>query len=255
MLFPRNYKKRFPRPHYAYLLNIFDYLEYDIKYRTTDEFEITLQGKTFYIDFTDFKKLDVVGKPLFKFHYHGGLENVYPFPPISFRYWHRYKLLQGQIEYKATGQISSRQQKEYKIYHTKREEIQNLLKNSVKLVETNLLPNQISYWMDINNCLVAVFVPGATNNMLDRGQWQYMAFGCCTISPKLPELLPFNKILIPGVHYIHCNDDYSDLPEKIEWCKQNREKCIEIGRNAKKLFLETSTPEKIVEWIALKLGK
>ena len=131
---------------------------------------------------------------------------------------------------------------------------QNLLKGNLKNVKTKCLPNQIDYWMDINKCLVSVCVPGATNNMLDRGQWQYMAFGCCTISPILPELLPFDKKLIPDVHYIRCKDDYSDLLEKIEWCKQNREKCIEIGRNAKKLFLETSTPEKIVEWVTLKLN-
>ena len=54
---------------------------------------------------------------------------------------------------------------------------------------------------------------------------------------------------MPNVNYVSCNYDYSDLVEKIEWCKSNRDKCIEIGRNAQKLFQETSVPSKLLEWI------
>jgi hypothetical protein len=99
--------------------------------------------------------------------------------------------------------------------------------------------------------LVHVCVPGARNDILDRGQLQAMAFGCCTISPVLADCLAWNKELVPGVHYLSCANDYSDLIEKIEWCKSNRDKCIEIGQNAKILFQETSVPSKLLEWIKI----
>ena len=50
-------------------------------------------------------------------------------------------------------------------------------------------------------------------------------------------------------HDIGFIDDkmYSDLHEKIEWCKANRKECVEIGARAKELFNETSTPKKLIE--------
>ena len=76
-----------------------------------------------------------------------------------------------------------------------------------------------------------------------------MAFGCCTISTRILTRLPYGRRLDPGVHYLKCKDDWSDLVEKVEWCKANREKCRKIGENAKRLFLETSTPDKVWTWI------
>jgi len=40
------------------------------------------------------------------------------------------------------------------------------------------------------------------------------------------------------------------LVEKVEWVRNNRDKAIEIGKAARELFLETSTPEKQIEWIS-----
>ena len=54
---------------------------------------------------------------------------------------------------------------------------------------------------------------------------------------------------MPGVHYVECNEDYSDLIEKVNWVRGNKDKAINIGKAAKKLFIETSTPEKQMEWI------
>lgn len=249
IIFPRNIQRQFPRPHYDYVFTIFRSLECDIKFEIRNEFAIDLDGKRFYIDYSDFKKLDTEQKPLFKFHYRGRRKNVFAFPPISFNNWRLYNRLKDNIKYKAEGHISSRQKKDYKIYHIMREKIQQFLSDTFKNVQTEIIPNRVKYWNEINNCSVAVFVPGATNNMLDRAQWQYMAFGCCTISPRLPEILPFNKKIISDVHYIKCKDDYSDLKEKVEGCQENPKKCIEIGKNAQKLFLDTCTPEKILKWM------
>ena len=38
--------------------------------------------------------------------------------------------------------------------------------------------------------------------------------------------------LIPNKHYILLKDDFSDLYEKLEWCNNNQDKCIEIIKNA-----------------------
>jgi len=113
--------------------------------------------------------------------------------------------------------------------------------------------SQQQFWNETSSMLVSVCVPGHNNNMLDRGQIQSMAFGGCTISPYLPEVLPFDRRLVEGEHYIMCKDDYSDLVEKVEWCKENRKICVDIGNNAKQLFSETSKPNKLWEWISIHL--
>jgi len=38
------------------------------------------------------------------------------------------------------------------------------------------------------------------------------------------------------VHYIPINEDFTDIQEKINWCENNQEKCIEITKNCRKLF-------------------
>jgi hypothetical protein len=134
----------------------------------------------------------------------------------------------------------------------RRNYVQKILKTRYgDSTKTEFVENQCEFWEIINHCLVHVCVPGARNDILDRGQLQAMAFGCCAISPVLADCLAWNQELVPGVHYISCASDYSDLIEKIEWCKCNRDKCIEIGQNVKKLFNETSTPKKLLEWIEL----
>jgi len=38
------------------------------------------------------------------------------------------------------------------------------------------------------------------------------------------------------IHYIPINEDFTDIQEKINWCENNQEKCIEITKNCRKLF-------------------
>ena len=108
---------------------------------------------------------------------------------------------------------------------------------------------QEAYWKRINDCLIHVFIPGARYNILDRGHLQYIGFGCCTIAPKISDILPYYKKLEPGVHYVQMKSDYSDLIERIEWCRYHRQKCIQIGINAQKLFRKTCTPSSLRVWI------
>jgi hypothetical protein len=76
--------------------------------------------------------------------------------------------------------------------------------------------------------------------------------GCCTISPNLPEILPCNYTLEPDVHYIKCKDDYSDLIDKIEICKENPQFCKDIAQNAKKIG-NFCTAESLMKWIRMRI--
>ena len=204
------------------------------------------------IDFSDFPEVlpNCGDYPYyFKFHFsedkHEQLDNVFPFAPISFDDWNQYVHLKGEICYSANNDTILNNQRPYAGARERSKKVQHMLTSHCRNNVDTSITSQESFWWKINNCLVSVCVPGARNDMLDRGQFQYMAFGCCTISPKLLTILPYYEKLVPGVHYIQCDDNYSDLIDKIEWCKENREACVKIGKNAKHLFKETSTPEQL----------
>jgi len=178
----------------------------------------------------DYSKYDAQ----FRFHYsykrHKELKNTFPLTPISFYDWTEYFKLEKMLKYNASGMILSNQRP-----------------GAAALKRRKLVQYRLIDWF--GGQLVSVCVPGARNDILDRGQFQYMAFGACTISPQLDIVLPYWKELKPGVHYIACRDDYSDLLSVIEQCINDRDACIRIGTQAKKLFKDYCTPAKIVEWM------
>jgi hypothetical protein len=221
-------------------------------------FEIIVDGVTIAIDFSDHLEVSVPNNlinkytSIFKFHYnegiHGNYKNIHPFTPVNFQNWDLYKKVVDKINYTANGLIASRQIP-YAAALERRRSLQHMLKEKYGSLFTNKVVQEELFYLSINNTLVSVCAPGARNNMLDRGQCQYMALGCCTISPNILTTLSWGKTIMPGIHYIKCKDDYSDIHEKIEWVKNNTDLSIEIGQNAKNLFGETSLPVKQVEWI------
>lgn len=46
----------------------------------------------------------------------------------------------------------------------------------------------------------------------------------------------FYDSFIPWKHYVPVKDDFEDVIEKLEWCKNNEDKCVEIVKNCKELF-------------------
>ena len=38
--------------------------------------------------------------------------------------------------------------------------------------------------------------------------------------------------LKPNVHYVEVSNDWGDLDEKVEWCNNNQDSCLEIINNA-----------------------
>jgi hypothetical protein len=227
-------------------------------------FAIWINGKKVIIDYSDhlrdgsyrFKNDRIPyekGVPIFKFHYsenvHEKWERYFPFSPVSFYDWDYYNDLKTEINYKAIGNIIINRQKPYGNAAARRARAQLFLKNRFgKNVKCNVI-SQVNFWFDLNNCLISIFIPGCRNDILDRSPLQYMAFGGCFISPKISTMLSFNKLIIPNEHYIKCKDDYSDLLEKVEWARNNRDTCVKIGNNAKQLFQNHCTPEKLVKWM------
>jgi hypothetical protein len=261
IVFPTNRKYRYYNLHFKYVQETI--LAAGIRLEKSKSvgqiggsaFDILIDGKRALIDFSDFPRLLPEHNKYdyyFKFHYtkelHKTFDHVYPFGPISFENWTHFSRFKSEINYTATSDIVLNNQRPYAGAKERRNTVQRMLNGSRNQVDTKLT-SQAEFWRKINNCLVSVCVPGARNNMLDRGQIQYMALGCCTISPKLQTVLPQYQKLLPDKHYIQCADDYSDLLKKIEWCKSNREKCVEIGRNASTLFEEVSHANALWKWI------
>jgi len=260
-----------PKPLYyatfvMYIRRMLDYL--NIAYSLSGEiasgvskFEMAVgSGVRFLFDFSDhyfdFLPNWAEFDAYYKFHYvesaHGDCERVFPFAPVSFYDWIQYYRIKKEINYTCNANIVLNMQRPGGGAIERRTHVQSMLTRKYgALAVTNANSSQVEYWKKINNCLVHVFVPGACNNMLDRGHLQYLAFGCCTIAPKIIDMLPYYEKLVPGTHYVECRPDYSDLIDKIEWVRSNRECAIEIGKNAKALFERSCEPDKLWNWVLL----
>jgi hypothetical protein len=258
--FPFKKDQRYYDLHYKYILNILLYDKNNV-ITFTDETPISntaficyMNNNKVIFDFSDSSDLciNTTIYPIFKFHYEYNknyTKNVYPITPISFYNWSEFFINSKQIIYNHKNTVLHNQ-RSYGNAIERRNLVKNILQNSIysNIIDTTIT-NQQQYWNKINIALVSICVPGFCNNMLDRGQLQYIGFGCPTISPYIPEIFSYTSCLIPDVHYIKCNNDYSDILEKIDWCIHHTQKCIQIGDNAKEWFNNTSTPDKLNNWI------
>lgn len=261
--FPDNTGQRYYAVHYKFFFNLLKFLNLNIELynpapRTGNSFIFRVDKKRILINYgdihsvlNDWQNFDIQ----FCFHYskrkHGNLSKVFPLTPISFYKWARYTSLQKEIEYTCNTDRILSNQKPGAAAIERRTRVQKTLRNRYGSEFDNKITDQEIFWKKINDCFISVCVPGARNDILDRGQFQYMAFGACTLSPKLNIIMPYMKELESGIHYVECASDYSNLIEKIEWCKQHRTECIEIGQNAKRLFLEICIPSAIWRWMSI----
>jgi hypothetical protein len=131
----------------------------------------------------------------------------------------------------------------------RRNHVHQLLKDNFSEVDVASDCDQIDFWTAHEHCLVAVCVPGATNNMVDRGHLELLGLGVCTISPELYTIFPKNKKLVPGRQYIRCRDDYSDLVDIIRILEKNPMRCHRVGQGARAFYEKNYTPKKYWQWI------
>jgi hypothetical protein len=257
ILFPNLYDARYWDVHYKYIYELFQAMNWQISLKDGTVNYFISNDRTekypmeFAIDFGDSPELQPSLVPTFKFHTTQITRDAcFPFPPISFYDWKRFQQLQSSITYYAEGPISSRQWPHHAA-ETRRADLQTLLRNNFPDVLTSII-DQISFWNEVSKILVYVHCPGYSNHILDRAQLQYMALGCATISPYLPEILPFDFTPKPGIHYIMCKEDFSDVPFLIK--TTSKEILLWIGNNAKQLFNRTCTPKAVALWMQACLG-
>lgn len=260
-----NQGQKYYDTHYKFIDQIFRAAGLEVEYYKAEplddvRFEMYIDDKPIIMDFSDHKALYPLKKSrdyhrYYKFHCPNVepdklvVHTTIPFSPISFYDWGLTYRLFRSIAYTCNNDIILNNQVPGAAALKRRQEVQKILAATYgEHFDTGMIP-QLQYWRKIDNCLVSVCIPGARNDILDRGQWQYMAFGACTISPKLDIVLPEYTAPEPGIHYIECKPDYSNLVELIEWCKTNRKECVDIGQNAKALFASTSTPAALIRWL------
>jgi len=230
----------------------------DFDCRSSITFDCLIDGHLCKFDFSDHELInrDISYKyrAYFKFHYHESHsigpreENIFPFSPVNFHDWDLYKKLAPSINYVANGKVLNNQAPAGAAVDRRNLVSKMLTRKYGKILDKARHPKE-EFFKLINKASAIVCVPGARNNMLDRGQGQQMMFGACTISPKLNTRLSYHGMLKPGIHYVECKPDYSNLIEKVNWVRSHKTQAIEIGKNAKALFLNTSTPAKQVQWI------
>lgn len=279
IIFPSQYKKRrYGKVHIQFFVDylkragakielgvenekVFSYFENE---KDNLIFSFLIDGMQVLIDYSDHYDRNFYNEfpnvPIFKFQYyrkmHDGIENVFSLGPLLVYkpgkiMINEYFNLRNTFKY-IPGDIVMNMQKPAAAALQRRNDVRNLLRiNERDLNLTNDL-DQLSFWKANRTCLAAICVPGARNDMLDRGQYELMGLGVCTISPVIKTILPWNSDLISGEHYVSCKDDYSNLLEKIKWCRENKQECKRIGDNVKDLFDNVSVPVKYFEWIKKK---
>lgn len=216
-------------------------------------FEFIVDNTMCVFDFSDYLLIDTRCRHYehwLRAHYNASL-TPFPafgsFPPVSFHDWKAYERL-SEIQYKAQGDIVLHKQAfanephRYDITRRRSYARQLLTNHCGSLSIDTQLDDQETFWLKALEGFVSVHIPGTWPHILDRGQLQLMGLGVCTISPDI-WTAPLGERPEPWKHYIPINDDFADLPSRIDWCRANRESCVEIGSRAKAYFKNHCTPE------------
>lgn len=86
---------------------------------------------------------------------------------------------------------------------------------------------------DVNHFLKFKYILSIEGNDKDSGlNWKLNSNSLVFMAKPRVTTWLMETTLIPNKHYILLNDDFSDLQEKLEWCNNNQDKCIEIIKNA-----------------------
>jgi len=55
------------------------------------------------------------------------------------------------------------------------------------------------------------------------------------------------KFLLPNIHYVELKDDYSDLPERLDWCMSHDSECKHIAANGTDFIMSNFNRESEIE--------
>lgn len=270
LLFPKAYTNhRRAKIHFSFIIEFAKLAGVEVKLVKNSEtvflidtiVSCELNNKQIIFDYSDFtfKKVskEYANIPYFKFQcpIEDKPKNVFPCGPIfvyapnTKQTLKKYFNIVEKFNYISTDSMILCKQTPKGNALVRRRNVQKVLLKNYNNVDINIEQNKERFWKLHEKCLCGVCVPGACENSLDRGQYELMGLGVCVISPKIPVLLPWDKVLIPNEHYIAAENNFSDLCEKVNWCENNKDECTKIGQNAKSLFKAHFTPTKSWEWI------
>ena len=226
---------------------------------------ISVNDKQLVVDFSDkqdegLKRFDEYPKYA-KVQYHEGIctrekyPRLYPSMPVpDIRNYtllkHFFSMVENGPVYTANGDVVICPQRPHTRALDRRTMVHAILKRAYGSNADIELTDQRTFWERHKSCLVAIVVPGATEHIFDRGHIEQLALGVCTISTRIDTNLCYWKKLVDGEHFIQCKNDFSDLLDKIEWARDHRNECKEIGTNARKLFLDYLAPKPFMNWLA-----
>jgi hypothetical protein len=262
---PQHITGPFAKMHPVFIRNLLAYggariVEQDIPQVSKVVIRIGWNGREVLFDFSDFNDVpaDIGNALCFKMHYdlarHWMQPNIAPFSPITFCDWEQFFRLEQAIKYRDGSRVICKFRPRNIETSSKvlfrRHYVQTLLTNLLGSTVDPAFVDQEPFWQQIEKALCMVHVPGARCDIADRSVLQYMAFGCPVVMPRVNLHLPRYTTLKPGVHYVECAGDFSDVLEQIKWVRENREAATVLGANAKRMFMSNLVPRMMVEYMS-----
>jgi hypothetical protein len=81
------------------------------------------------------------------------------------------------------------------------------------------------------------------NDIATSLKWSLMSKSVVIMSKPIIEGWLMEGLLQPYVHYVPLCDDFSDLDEIMEWCRNNDETCKQIALNATIYMMQFMDPD------------
>jgi len=118
------------------------------------------------------------------------------------------------------------------------------VKNKQKRLE---LSRYVNGRCNISKFLACKYILSVEGNDKDSGlQWKLNSNSVVLMAkPRVTSWL-METTLMPNVHYVLLEDDFSNLKKQLNWCNKNQDKCIKINENAKK-FMKQFANKKMEE--------
>ena len=235
--------------------------------------QIDIQGKRIVVDigetFDDYWDPGLTSElhGLFQLHWHegscqhwrgksrpsaSGTEGlvVEPIGPTSFYDWDLYEQMSKREECSAADRSSIIWKQLSTKYRRKLGQWNNVTRqlSGFPDVDTTRKPSEVFY-QEMQDCLLMVHIPGSRPDILDKALMQGFGLGVCIVCPILRGELAYKKEFTPGIDYVECKRDMSDVGSKVKWVIDHKEEAREIGRSAMRKFREFCMPKVILQWM------
>ena len=104
-------------------------------------------------------------------------------------------------------------------------------------------------WLDRTTMIYFKYIldiDGAASTW-DATAWKLNS-GSVIFKPRSSWTQWFYSEYLPNVHYIEILDDFSDLPQKYEWCESHPEECLQMIQRCQTLFQEIYAYHNVIEY-------